>query len=90
MKWHLSCVKEVMEKTLAHEQSVTQCFHELYEQAAKQKDYATQSFLQWFINEQVEEEAAVNEILQKLYLIADKSSSILYLDKEMKKRATSS
>ena len=83
-------VKEVMEKTLAHEQSVTQCFHELYEQAAKQKDYATQSFLQWFINEQVEEEAAVNEILQKLYLIADKSSSILYLDKDMKKRATSS
>jgi ferritin len=43
-------------------------------------------FLQWFVNEQVEEEASVQEIVDKLRLIGDKSSAALYLDKEYGKR----
>lgn len=83
-------VTEMMEQTLEHESRVTGLFNKLYEDASKAKDYATQVLLQWFISEQVEEEASVSEILQKLRLIADKSSAIIYLDKEMKKRQASS
>ncbi|MDO8527222.1 MAG: ferritin [Deltaproteobacteria bacterium] len=78
---------EVIQKSLEHEKKVTALLHRLYELTMKEKDYASQGILQWYINEQVEEEATVNEILQKLKLISDKSSAILYLDKEMGKRA---
>lgn len=80
-------VHDVMEKSLEHERQVTAHIHKLYELAGEQKDYATQIMLQWFINEQVEEEATVKEIVDKLKLIPEKSSAILYLDKELGKRA---
>ncbi|MDP2600178.1 MAG: ferritin [Deltaproteobacteria bacterium] len=80
-------VRDVIESSLAHEQKVTAQIHKLYELAGQQKDYATQMMLQWFITEQVEEEATVKEILEKLKRISDKGSAILYLDKELGKRA---
>ncbi len=80
-------VHDVMEKSLEHEQKVTVQIHKLYELAGQQKDYATQIMLQWFVNEQVEEEATVKAIIDKLKLIPEKSSAILYLDKELGKRA---
>lgn len=78
----------MMEETLEHEKKVTGLLNKLFETSQSAKDHATQIMLQWFIAEQVEEEAAVSEILQKLKLIADKSSAILYLDKELGKRGT--
>jgi len=53
-----------------------------------EKDTAAQVFLQWFVAEQVEEEANVQEIVDKLRMVGDKSSSALYLDKEYGKRGT--
>lgn len=79
---------EVFEQTLAHEIHVTNLINKLYEAALEEKDYAAQIFLQWFINEQVEEEASATSVLERLKIIGDKSTgAILYLDKELRKRA---
>ena len=79
---------KVFEEVLAHEKKVTALINKLYEMAIAEKDYASQIFLQWFVNEQVEEEGNANEILGKLKMIGDKSAgAVLYLDKELKKRA---
>ncbi len=76
----------MIKKTYEHEQKVSALLNKLYEEAGRIKDNATQVMLQWFIQEQVEEEAQVAELLQKFNYISEKSSAILYLDKEMKKR----
>ncbi|HSB36056.1 MAG TPA: ferritin-like domain-containing protein [Thermoanaerobaculia bacterium] len=55
--------------------------------AGAEKDTATQVFLQWFVTEQVEEEARVTEIVDKLRMVSDRSGGALYLDKEYGKRA---
>ena len=77
---------EVFEQVLAHELYITASIHKLYELAVAEKDIAAQIFLQWFVTEQVEEEANVTEVLEKLKMIGDKSSGILYMDKAMAKR----
>jgi ferritin len=77
---------EAFEKTLAHEKDVTARIHRLYHLAMAQNDVATQIFLQWFVTEQVEEEARVSEIVEKVRLTADRPGSFLYLDKELGKR----
>ena len=79
-------IHSMVQQVLDHEQKVTAELGKLYEESGKAKDHASQIMLQWFVQEQVEEEASVSEILQKLKLVGEKSSSILYLDKEMKKR----
>lgn len=78
---------ELFEQVLAHELHITESITKLYEVAVAEKDIAAQIFLQWFVTEQVEEEANVTEVLDKLKMIGDKSSSILYMDKELGKRA---
>lgn len=77
---------EVFEKVLAHEKHVTSLINNLYEVALEEKDYPAQIMLHWFIEEQVEEEASASEIVEKLKMVGDKLSSILYLDKAMGKR----
>jgi len=79
-------VLQAFEATLEHERSVTESIHALYATAVAEKDLAAQLFLQWFVTEQVEEEAAVNEILDKLRLAGDRGGTLLYLDKELGKR----
>ena len=71
---------------LEHERHVSQSIDELYRTALAEKDTASQVFVQWFVSEQVEEEANVQEIVEKLRMIGDKSSAALYLDKEYGKR----
>lgn len=77
---------KVFEQVLKHEQHVTSLIHKLYDLALAEKDRPGQIFLEWFITEQVEEEANASDILAKLQMIPDKSSAILYLDKELGKR----
>lgn len=78
--------RDVIEKTFAHEKKVTALVNKLYELAGKEKDFATQEMLHWFLKEQVEEEAGVSLLLEKIKMIADKGSALLYLDKELAKR----
>jgi ferritin len=79
-------VLQIFEAVLDHERHVTQSIDELYRTAVAEKDTASQVFVQWFVSEQVEEEANVQEIVDKLRMIGDKSSAALYLDKEYGKR----
>ena len=76
---------EVIQEVLKHEQYVTASVNSLYELALVEKDYKTQNFLQWFINEQVEEEANDRDILDTFKYI-DGNAGLLILDKELGKR----
>jgi ferritin len=78
--------RDVFEKTLAHEKEVTGKIYGLFEIAQGEKDYATQAMLQWFITEQVEEEARVTEIVEKLKMISESGNAIFWVDKELSKR----
>ena len=71
---------------LKHEQLVTSLINDLVDLAMKERDHATLNFLQWFVAEQVEEEASVGEIVDKLKLIKDDTSGLFLLDAEMSKR----
>ncbi|HNU78094.1 MAG: ferritin [Prolixibacteraceae bacterium] len=79
-------VISVFEKTLEHEQFVTASINKLMDTAISESDHATQSFLKWFIDEQVEEEASVNEILDTLRLINGQGNGIVMLDRELRQR----
>ncbi len=81
--------RDVFEQTLEHEKKITAKIYRLYEMAMSEKDYATQSMLQWFISEQVEEEARASEIVEKLRMIGESSNAIFMVDKEVGKRAAS-
>jgi ferritin len=77
---------EVFEAVLKHEQHVTALVHKLFETARAEKDLASETFLQWFVSEQVQEEADVGEIFEKLKMVGDRPGAALYLDKEYGKR----
>lgn len=79
--------EEMFKKVLAHEQHITKCIHELYALALKENDYRTQIFLQWFVSEQQEEEEVAGEILARIAAVENRMSSLLWIDKELKKRA---
>ncbi|HUN66611.1 MAG TPA: ferritin [Bacteroidota bacterium] len=81
--------KDVFENVLGHEQKVTALIRKLYELAIREKDYATQIFLQWFITEQVEEEANATEILQKFEMIEEQGPALVMLDRELGARSAS-
>jgi ferritin len=78
---------DLFEKALAHEQFVTKSIHALVDLAIKERDHATNSFLKWFVDEQVEEEAHASEILAKLKMIGDQpSAALLMMDTQLGKR----
>ena len=77
---------DIFEKTLEHEQFVTGCINELMEMAINERDYATQTFLQWYVTEQVEEEANVNDILAPLRMVGDDKGGLMMIDQQLAKR----
>lgn len=79
-------IVEVFEKTKAHEELVTSLINNLVDVAIAERDHAAQSFLKWFVDEQVEEEANVQEILDTLKLINGQGNGIFMLDREMRQR----
>ncbi len=83
-KW--SGAVEVFEETCAHEAKITALINGLVDLAASEKDHATANMLQWFVAEQVEEEANASDILAKLKMIGSSMGSLLYLDKALGKR----
>ncbi len=81
-----SSLLNVFEASLKQEQNVTKMIHSLYDLAVKEKDYPFQSFLQWFIDEQVEEESSVSAVIEKIKMIGSSGSSLYILDKELGER----
>ena len=75
------------EHALEHEKIVTGRIGKLIDLARELGDHATNSFLQWYIDEQVEEEASVGEVAAKLRLIGDSGNALFMLDKELGARA---
>ncbi len=74
------------EATLIHEIKVTGLINNLMDIAIKESDHATKSFLQWFVDEQVEEEANAEQIIQNLKLINGEGQGLLMMDREMQAR----
>jgi ferritin len=77
---------EVFLASLGHEQRVSAAICSLYELALSDKDYATLSFLKWFLDEQVEEERNVSDMIAKLELVGDNRNGLFQLDKLASKR----
>jgi ferritin len=77
---------DVFEQVYGHEQKVTGMINELVDLSISNKDHATTNFLQWFIDEQVEEEASSNEVLQKIKRVENEASGLFMLDQELASR----
>lgn len=76
----------IFQDAYKHEQKVTGLINALVNLAIKEKDHAAHSFLQWFVNEQVEEEANADSITQQLKLIGKNGQGLLMLDRELAQR----
>ena len=76
-------VLDVFESTLKHEQTVTALINNLFALTTQENDYATQSMLKWFIDEQVEEEENATNIIDNLKMIKDNGYGLYMLDKEL-------
>jgi len=74
------------EAAYKHEQYITGRINDLVKLASELGDFTTQSFLQWYLNEQVEEEANVDEIVQSIHLMDNDKRSLFLLDRELKQR----
>ena len=79
-------VQSAMEMTLEHERSVTAMIEDLYRVAQEHKDYATHVLLEWFIEEQVEEEKSALEIVDHLKRVGDDGTGLLILDARLADR----
>lgn len=73
----------IFEETLRHERIVTGRINDLVKLAGQDNDHAAHAMLQWFVTEQVEEEATADEFVQQLKLIGDNGYGVLMLDREM-------
>lgn len=77
---------EAFEEALSHEREVTRRINAIMDMAIAEKDHATQIFLQWFITEQVEEEASVNAVVQRMKLASQSPGGLFMVDKELGSR----
>ena len=78
---------ELFEGALKHEQHITACFYDLVKIAREEGDISTEIFLQWFVTEQVEEEANASEIVGKIRKVQDSQNGMYMLDKELSVRS---
>lgn len=76
-------IKEIFDSTYEHECKVTDMIHNCYEVALKERDHATANMLQWFIDEQAEEEESALEIIDKLKMVGDNGAALYMMDKEL-------
>jgi ferritin len=78
---------EAFREAYAHEQLISRKISELVDLAIKENDHAANTFLQWFVSEQVEEEATVQAIVGKLELIKDNGMGLLMIDQQLGQRS---
>ncbi len=76
----------VFEHAYKHEQKVTGLINDLVDLAVAEKDHASNNFLQWFVSEQVEEEASADEVVQKIKLMGDARGGLFMIDRELAQR----
>ncbi len=76
-------IKHAFEELLKHEQFVSESINKLVDIALQEKDYATHNFLQWYVAEQIEEEALARTMNDKLELIGDDKSGLYMFDRDI-------
>ncbi len=77
---------KAFQMALEHEQFITKSINQLMDLAIKESDHAAKSFLQWYVDEQVEEEANADKIVHKLEMIKDNPQGLYMLDNELAQR----
>jgi len=77
---------EIFQETLKHEQHISACVNNIVNLAIQEKDHATTQFFQWFVGEQVEEEANAANIVEKMKMVGDNKNGIFMLDRELGQR----
>jgi ferritin len=82
-------IVEVFRAALAHEQRVTAAITDLYAKATAEQDFASIPILNWFTNEQIEEEATVRQIVAELERVGDNTAALVLLDREIGQRRVS-
>lgn len=82
--------KEMFEKLLEHEVFVSETINNLVDISLQEKDYATHNFLQWYVAEQIEEEAMARTILDKINLIGDDKGGLYLFDRDIQQLTISS
>lgn len=80
-------VEDLFNETLIHEKEVTDYINSIMDSVLAMKDHASQAFMQWYVLEQVEEEANVEEILQKINILKENNLGVLTLDSELGNRS---
>jgi len=83
-----SSVKEVFESLLEHELNVTESINNVVDICLSEKDYTTYNFMQWFVAEQLEEEALARNILDKLNMIGKDKGGLYMFDRDLDKLST--
>jgi len=78
---------DAFQKALEHEQHITRRIHDLYRLSTEENDYASLSMLQWFVDEQVEEEANVGQAVEMLKLVGDRGQALFMMDRQLAQRA---
>ncbi len=81
-----SSPRDAFEAAYKHEQYITGCINNLLELAASEKDHAATAFLQWFVTEQVEEEASTKEVVDMLDMVSDHRGGLFMIDRELGQR----
>lgn len=76
-------LKSVFEAILEHEVAVSQAINELVHLCLTEKDYTTHNFLQWYVAEQIEEEALARSIIDKLNMIGKDKSGLYLFDRDI-------
>lgn len=79
-------VLEVIEDALEHERQITKSINDLMDVAIKENDHSVKSFLEWYVDEQVEEEATMTKLIAKLKMIKGEGLGLLTLDNELSSR----
>ncbi|MEE8451178.1 MAG: ferritin [Thermoguttaceae bacterium] len=77
---------EAFEEAYAHEQKISGLINDLANLAREERDHATETFLQWFITEQVEEEASVSTVVDQLKLVGDNGVALFMVDGQLGQR----
>jgi ferritin len=78
--------EDIFEAAYKHEQHITSCINDLVDLAIAEKDHATNAMLQWFVSEQVEEEASASEVLERVKLAGTSGGGLFMLDRELGQR----
>lgn len=78
-------MKEIFEEILTHEEMITNSINEIVQICLEEKDFTTHNFMQWYVSEQIEEEALIGKVLDKLKLAGEDKGALYMFDNDMEK-----